>query len=279
VTFRPTASGTRSGTLTVNSNATNATLSVALSGTGATAGTATLSANPTSLAFGNQTVNTTSAGRAVTITNTGSVAATVSSVSVSGEFAQTNNCTTLAAGASCTATVTFRPTTAVAKTGTLTVASNASNPSLTVALTGTGTAVTATNLAAGKQATASSVNQTYVANNVTDASATTYWESANSAFPQWIQVDLTSVQTVGRVVLKVNPAWGARTETFSVQTSTDGVTWTTQKASAAYALDSTNGNTATVTFTGVGARYVRVNVTANTGWPAAQFSDFQIWSS
>jgi hypothetical protein len=158
------------------------------------------------------------------------------------------------------------------------VSSNASNPTLTVSLSGTG-ATTASNLAAGKPTSDSGHNQTYVSSNVTDASNTTYWESINNSWPQWVQVDLQSAQTVGRVVLKVNPAWGARTQTLSISTSTDGVTWTTVKASAAYAFDSTNTNTATITFAAGSARYVRATFTANTGWPAGQCSDFQVWSS
>jgi hypothetical protein len=34
-----------------------------------------------------------------------------------------------------------------------------------------------------------------------------------------------------------------------------------------------------ITFSATTARYVRVNITANTGWPAGQLSEFQVWSS
>ncbi|WP_205800603.1 discoidin domain-containing protein [Micromonospora thermarum] len=44
------------------------------------------------------------------------------------------------------------------------------------------------NLAAGRPATASSVNGPYAAANVTDGNAGTYWESSG-ALPQWVQVD------------------------------------------------------------------------------------------
>jgi hypothetical protein len=43
------------------------------------------------------------------------------------------------------------------------------------------------NLAAGKTATASSTTQTYAAPNVNDGNQSTYWESANNAFPQWVR--------------------------------------------------------------------------------------------
>ena len=60
----------------------------------------------------------------------------------------------------------------------------------------------------------------------TDGDANTYWESANNAFPQWLQVDLGATYSIGKVTLKLPPssAWGTRTQTLSVQTSTDGST-------------------------------------------------------
>ncbi|GAE06068.1 discoidin domain-containing protein [Paenibacillus sp. JCM 10914] len=48
------------------------------------------------------------------------------------------------------------------------------------------------NLAAGKNMTASSYTQTYVASNASDSNQATYWESNNNAFPQWLQVDLAA---------------------------------------------------------------------------------------
>jgi 6-phosphogluconolactonase (cycloisomerase 2 family) len=74
------------------------------------------SLNPTSLAFGSQTVNTTSAPMTVTLTNTGSAAAPIEVVAINGfefkDFAQTNNCpSVIAAGSSCTISATFTPTT------------------------------------------------------------------------------------------------------------------------------------------------------------------------
>ena len=107
----------------------------------------TLSTSPSSLAFGNVAVGSTSAAQSVTVTNTGSSAATISSIAASGNFAQTNTCgTSLAANASCTVTATFTPASAGALSGAVTITSNASNSPTTIALTGTGTTST-TNLA------------------------------------------------------------------------------------------------------------------------------------
>ncbi|WP_033823729.1 glycosyl hydrolase family 28-related protein, partial [Kitasatospora sp. MBT63] len=71
------------------------------------------------------------------------------------------------------------------------------------------------NLAQGRPATASSSTQTYGAGNVVDGNADSYWESANNAFPQWVQVDLGCLQNLSSVTLKLPPAaaWGARSET------------------------------------------------------------------
>ena len=132
-------------------------------------------------------------------------------------------------------------------------------------------------LSAGKPATASSSNQTYVAGNVTDGNQASYWESANNAFPQWVQVDLGAAATVTDVTLKIPGGWGARTETLTLQGSTDGSTFTTLKASASYTF--TGGNTVAVDVTDTSARYVRAAVSANTGWPAAQLSEVEVYGN
>ena len=57
---------------------------------------------------------------------------------------------------------------------------------------------------------------------MTDGNQATYWESANNAFPQWVQVDLGSSVSTNQVVLKLPTAgWGSRNQTLAVQGSTD----------------------------------------------------------
>jgi hypothetical protein len=114
---------------------------------------------------------------------------------------------------------------------------------------------------------------------VTDSNQSTYWESANNAFPQWVQVDLGSAQSASKVVLQLPASWGARSQTLSVQGSTNGSSFTTLAASASYTFDPTSNNTVTITFPATTQRYFRVNITANTGWPAGQISEFQVWNS
>jgi hypothetical protein len=221
VRFTPTATGTRTGNLTVT--ASGITNTVPLSGTGVAPGPI-LSANPSSLAFPSTIVGSSSAAQTVTVTNTGTTSATVSGVSASGDFSQTNTCGSLAVGASCAVTVRFTPTASGTRSGAVTITSNANNSPTSIALSGSGIG-TNTNIALGRPATASSVvNGAQTANLATDGDANTYWESANNAFPQWLQVDLGATYNVGRVTLKLPPssAWGTRTQTLSVLTSTDG---------------------------------------------------------
>src|SRR2546422_251431 len=132
VTFTPTATGSRSATLTVTDNASNSPQTSGVSGTG----TALPSLSPSPVPdFGGQNVGTTSAAQAVTLSNPSGTALTITSIGFtgtsSGDFGQTNNCplspSTLAANATCTINVTFTPTTTGSRNATLTVTDNASN--------------------------------------------------------------------------------------------------------------------------------------------------------
>ena len=133
------------------------------------------------------------------------------------------------------------------------------------------------NLAAGKAATAQSVTQDKFAANVTDGNAASYWESTNGAFPQWVQVDLGSAVAVNQVTLRLPTTWEARTETLAVQGSTTGSGFTDLSASAARRFDPAAGNTVTISFTAATTRYVRLSVSANTGWPAGQVSELEVY--
>jgi hypothetical protein len=278
VTFKPTTSGSATGALTVNAG--GVTNTVTLSGTGTAPGPV-LNPNPANLSFASTVVGGSATPQTVTVTNSGTSSATVSSVAVTGDFTQTNNCSTIAVGASCAVTVTFKPSASGSRTGTLTVTSNANNSPTTVALTGSGIGST-TNIAAGQPATASSSTSPYVPANLTDADPSTYWESTDGTFPAWAQVDLGQNYSVNKIVLKLPPAtaWSARTETLSVLGSTDGSNFSTLVASAGYTFDpNANSNTVTISFSAATARYVRVNITANTGWSAGQLSDFEVFPS
>ena len=135
IDFTPSASGTRTGTLTVI-DATGAQ-TVPLSGVGQTQATDALS--PLTLTFAAQTVGTTSSAQLVTLSNSGDEALTGIAVGATGNFTVLNNCGALLQGhASCTISVAFAPTASGTQAGILTVSDEFRKQA--VALNGTGIA-------------------------------------------------------------------------------------------------------------------------------------------
>jgi len=137
VTFTPSASGTRTASLTVADNASGSPQSVSLTGTGM-APTVTLS--PSSLSFGQQDTGTTSAAQTVTLSNTGSASVNISDMAISlPYFVETNTCgSNLAAGTNCVINVTFTPQGAGTISGQLVVNDSAPGSPQICNLTGTG---------------------------------------------------------------------------------------------------------------------------------------------
>jgi parallel beta-helix repeat protein len=136
------------------------------------------------------------------------------------------------------------------------------------------------NLAKGRPATATGSQDVYTPGKAADGDANSYWESTNNAFPQSWTVDLGSSYAVRRLVLKLPPsaAWGARTQTITVLGSTDGSAYSTVVGSQGYRFDPATGNTATVALpSSTNLRYLRLTVSANTGWPAGQFSEAEAY--
>jgi Abnormal spindle-like microcephaly-assoc'd, ASPM-SPD-2-Hydin/Right handed beta helix region len=138
VTFNPSAAGSRTGTVSVTDDAAGSPQSATLSGTGVTtAPTAVLS--PTSVTYPGQLVGTTGTAQTVTLTNSGNAVLSISSITATGDFLQTNNCgANLAAGGNCTINVSFKPSQGAARTGMLSVVDNAGGTPQSVALAGTG---------------------------------------------------------------------------------------------------------------------------------------------
>lgn len=137
VTFDPTGTGARSASVTFTTSA--GTENVPATGTGVVA---PITLNPTSLAFGDQTVKVKSAAKSITVTNTTTSSIAITSVAMTGantvSFTQTNNCPPqLLAGASCTVQVTFDPTGSGARSAIVTVIDSAGTQNAPV--TGTGT--------------------------------------------------------------------------------------------------------------------------------------------
>lgn len=114
-------------------------------GAAATAAPA-VSLSPSNLSFPSQAVAATSPAQTVTVKNTGTAALAISGISVTGvnagDFAQSNACpvspSTLAVGATCAVSVTFKPAASGARSASISVADNATGSPHLVALTGTG---------------------------------------------------------------------------------------------------------------------------------------------
>ena len=182
VTFTPTAMGSRTGTLSVNDNATPSPQTVSLSGSGTI-----VSLSPSTLSFGNVSVGIVSAPQSITLTNVGASSLKVTGVSImgtnAGDFTQSNTCgSSVAANTSCTLTVTFKPTATGSRRATLNVSDNGGASPQTIGLSGTGT-------------TASLVSLAVTPNNPTVAAGITQQFTATGTYSDGSTQNLTSTAT------------------------------------------------------------------------------------
>jgi phosphatidylserine/phosphatidylglycerophosphate/cardiolipin synthase-like enzyme len=144
--FTAPAGGNYTATVSIADSAAGSPQTISLTGMGAAA-SGDFSPSPGSLIFATTVDGTTTAAQTLTFTNSGTATDTVSSVAISGtnaaDFAQTNNCTSIAAGSSCAINVTFDPSTTSGEAATLTVTDNSNGTvgtTHTAALTGSGVA-------------------------------------------------------------------------------------------------------------------------------------------
>lgn len=137
IAFTPTALGSRAGTLTIADDAQDSPHQVVLTGEGTYV---QLTFSPTSLTFSSVSVGSTSETQSVTLANAGTVAIGVASVTVSGDFAVTNDCGGLiGANSTCTVSITFTPSVPGIRTGVLTIVDAAPGSPHEMTLKGTGT--------------------------------------------------------------------------------------------------------------------------------------------
>lgn len=167
VTFTPTTTGVRPGTLTIgSSDPANPTVAVPLNGTG----TAVV-LSPAAVAFAPQVIGTNSGPNTVTLNNVGAATLTINSISLTGanagDFTMNNGCGgTLRPGRSCTVTVRFAPTATGARSASLTFNINDPVNPQAVLLSGTGVAPIAT-VTPGALVFSSSLNVVTAAQAVT----------------------------------------------------------------------------------------------------------------
>ncbi len=138
ITFTPTTTGSRPGTLSLSNSLTTLPLTVQLTGIGAQSH---LHIAPSALSFGSLAVGS-SANLTLTLSNTGTATLNNIALAITGDYAITTPCgvTQLAPGTSCAVTITFTPTATASRTGSLTITSTDQSSLATVPLTGTGIA-------------------------------------------------------------------------------------------------------------------------------------------
>ncbi len=176
--FKPTVDSQETGTITIASNAANSPMLVALSGTGTAA--AALTASPASIAFGSVKVGST-ATQTVKVTNTGNESATISKMASTGTGISVSGLTTpltLAAGQATSFTVTYKPSSPGTLGGTVSITSNATDPSVVIDLSATATSaavadltVSPTAIAFGSVAVGSTATQAVKLTNTGNGSA------------------------------------------------------------------------------------------------------------
>ena len=138
----PVALGPVSGLLSINDDSPGGVHGVMLNVEGVNG--PALQADLGLIDFGKQPFGSASAARPITFSNTGNANASLLGVAVNGDFVQTTTCgAALAVGATCTASVAFRPSLVsdpIALVGLLTVGGNFGASPVSVALRGLGTA-------------------------------------------------------------------------------------------------------------------------------------------
>jgi hypothetical protein len=239
-----------------------------------------LSLSTTSLNFGLLQQNQPGTAQTVTITNPGPNAVDISSVYATGGFTETNNCpSSLAVGASCTATVDITPTQVQSYAGNLVFNSDTPFAPDVVSLSG---AVYNPNGNLALTATASADNTLagFPASNANDNNQATYWQAANSTGVLTLQ--LGEPAPVDRLVLELPQDWGDRHQTIEVDGSTDGKTWTQLVAPTAYLFSANNAagnNVVDIPVPSTTVNYIRLDISNNDVQGAPQIAEFQVYSN
>ena len=219
VSFAPNSAGSFNATLSVIDAVGTQTASLTGTGTAIPAPQAALT--PATANFGNVTAGTASSAQPFTLTNTGNAALTISGISLTGAnstaFTSTNACgATLAAGASCTISVTFDPALTGTDTATLSVSDNVPGSPQTSALAGVATAPQA--------ASDFSLAATPASQSVTAGGSAIYQinlASINGSFTQPVTFaasGLPSGATVTFTPPSVTPGIAGASSTMTIQT-------------------------------------------------------------
>ena len=204
VTFAAPIIGQFSGTVQINDSAPGAPHIVMVSGTALPP----VTFSPATLSFGNVAIGSTSSPQSVTLTNNHGVGLTISSISASGNYSQSNNCppssTPLASGQSCTINVRFSPTTKGTIPGAINVATDAVPGTQPIGLSGKGTGAISsqTNISpaaldfGNQEAGTASSTQTVTLTNSSNAKTLSITSLAPSSAVYTVTADSCSGQTL-----------------------------------------------------------------------------------
>lgn len=219
----------------VVSNGTYTTTGPTWSFTTGTSSAPAVSLSATSLPFGSQIVNTSSAAQSVTLSNTGSGTLNISSIGASKDYSQTNTCgSSLGANGTCSVSVTFKPTVTGTDNGTLTISDNAGSGSQTVSLTGSGVAsapiasLSTTGLSFGSQVVnTSSTSQKVTLTNTGTASLSISSVAASGDYSATTCPSSLGLNAVCTINVTFTPtATGTRTGTVTITDNASPATQT-----------------------------------------------------
>lgn len=268
--FSPTATGNATGSLTItSSNASDPTVTVALSGTGTTTVQPGLTIAPASFNFGS-IVDGQTKSETITVTNPGTTAVSIAELSVSGSAYSVSGLTapmTVAAGSNATFMVVFAPTTAGNQSGTVSIVSNAPNSPNVLSLSGTGTAATI-NLSASPSSLSftsvnagSSTSKSVIISNTGNSSLTISQVSVSAK-----DVSVSGISTPLTLAAGQNRPMNVSFSPTTSENITGNITVTSSQGAAAVIAISGTGIQPALTITPSSASFGNVTV----GSPATQ---------
>ena len=125
-------------------------------------------------------------------------------------------------------------------------------------------------------------NDVYNARKVKDGNVNglSYWEGVSNAYPNTLTAIFEEDRTIHamKLMLCPKPIWSARTQSLSVDISTDGENFTEFMAKQDYEFTPDRNNEVVLEFDEITVRAVRLNFYSNTGAEGAQIAEWEIYS-
>lgn len=143
-----------------------------------------------------------------------------------------------------------------------------------------------TNVAKDARATANGYTDVYPAAEAVNGSADggSYWEGPSDKEESILTVNLKKAYNIHTIRLKLNPnaIWGKRTQTFKIEVSNDGKSYTELVPLADFVFDPEKGNEVVLDsakFKETKAKFVKVTITKNTGAKAGQIAELEVYTN